>query len=814
VKGTRTLPRGEDDVSATTTSSRGLPYVAGLDGVRGLALVLVVLYHLEWSIVPGGMLAVSLFFTLSGYLITQLVLREFDHDGRVDLIGFWSRRLRRLMPASLFALAVLAVVSVTTSIFDGPRLRGDLWASLGYAANWRFASTGNSYEELFTSAASPVQHFWSLAIEEQLYVVLPLIFAGLLYLRRRRLLAVVLFGLALASLVIGLATDSRLAVYYGTHIRAFELLVGSLLALAMPIGRSIGRGSARVLASVSSLAAIVVLLAVGSVRTSDSIVYGGGLPIFSLLSALVILGTLVPGPVNAVMSWRPIVAIGKISYGAYVYHWPIFVAMTPERMNVDGWVLDVIRLVAAFAVAVVSFRVIEQPIRRRRVLSRSKIAVVSMVTSVVLVAVTIAFVPRSVPVALAGLDAPEQVVDFDTDPTMNESTGAGTGTPSLRISVLGSDTTLSVLLESHVSDDVEIVDRTAADCPLRLSGGTRAGCLPLDELLELDGDTDVLVIGFGAAERRLIEAMIGDPTDPRSAEFPGLLERRFTVPRGYAEQLASLIDSRPTLLLDRSPGDELGNRIADIGARRTTAAYVDPTQPSTVFEEFDLLVAGLEERDVRRRVTVIGDSVSYGVAESLNAVARDRYSVVWAGGRNCPIVEASEVRWWEGVEFDMTSCPSLDEWVPMVEGSDVVLVIVSVPEQSEQRYEPEGEWFVFDDDEFVSRHDVVVEGLVDAAVAADARLVFFSSPLVYGGALGGARFAQPDRVAGWNELMVGYAERWPTIELFDWASIVARYENEREGPGSLRGDGVHMDSVDLTAIVAAELLPFLDAVAD
>lgn len=800
-------------MSGTTTSSRGLPYVAGLDGLRGLALLLVVLYHLEWSIVPGGMLAVSLFFTLSGYLITQLVVREFDQSGRVDLIGFWARRLRRLMPASLLALAVLALLSVTTSLFDGARLRGDLLASLGYAANWRFASTGNSYEELFTSAASPVQHFWSLAIEEQLYVVLPLLFAGLLRLRRRRVLAVALGGLALTSLVIGLSTESRLAVYYGTHIRAFELLVGALLALAMPIGRSIGRSSARILAIASTAAMVAVLAAVGSIRTSDSVVYTGGLQAFSLVSALVILGTLVPGPINTAMSWRPLVAVGKISYGAYVYHWPIFVAMTPERMKFDGWLLDVVRLATAFAVAVVSFLLIEQPVRRRRVLRRPVSAGWSAVAFMILVAGTIALVPRSTPVVLAGLDAPDRVVEFDSEPVAGNPIDEPTGAPSFRIAVYGSEGSLP----SHFADrspDDELVDLTAPGCSLRMTGGTRSGCSPLDELLASSGDVDVLVIGVGADERRMIEAMIGDPTPRRSSEFPELLDRRFTVPLQYAEQLSGLIEDRPTLLVDAMPGDELGNRIADIGARSSNVAYVDLARRSDVLAEFDLLVAGIEERDERRRVTVIGDSVSFGVAQALNEVARDRYGVVWAGGRNCPLVEALEVRWWEGVEFDMTTCPTIDDWLPMIEESDVVMVVVSVPEQSEQRYEAGGEWFMFDDEEFVSRHDRTVEALVEAATGADARLVFFSSPLVHGGALGGAKFALPERVAGWNELVVGYSERWPSLEIFDWASIVERYENELEGPGSLRGDGVHMDSDDLSAIVAAELLPFLDEASD
>jgi peptidoglycan/LPS O-acetylase OafA/YrhL len=160
------------------TSGSGPSRIDALDGLRAVAVVAVLLFHLDLAWLPGGFLGVSLFFTLSGFLITRLLLDESDRTGRVALRTFWARRLRRLSPAALVVLALVALMSLW-GVFEGSRLRGDLGASLGYVANWRFATAKSTYAELFTSTPSPVIHFWSLAIEEQFYVIFPVLFIAL-----------------------------------------------------------------------------------------------------------------------------------------------------------------------------------------------------------------------------------------------------------------------------------------------------------------------------------------------------------------------------------------------------------------------------------------------------------------------------------------------------------------------------------------------------------------------------------------------------------------------------------------------------------
>src|SRR3954449_12176794 len=212
-----------------------LPRVRALDGLRGLAVAGVLAYHCGFGWARGGFLGVSLFFTLSGFLITSLLLAERSEHGRIGLRGFWARRARRLLPAALLALAVIVAFGATVASGSQLRgLRGDVLAALAYVANWRFVLAGTSYGALW-SAPSPVQHFWSLAIEEQLYLFLPVIAVLALACGRwrRAVLAGVLVGFVGLSLVASLAAHDQLRAYFGTDTRAAELLVGALLAVVL-----------------------------------------------------------------------------------------------------------------------------------------------------------------------------------------------------------------------------------------------------------------------------------------------------------------------------------------------------------------------------------------------------------------------------------------------------------------------------------------------------------------------------------------------------------------------------------------------------
>jgi peptidoglycan/LPS O-acetylase OafA/YrhL len=353
-----------------------LTYQPGLDGLRGLAVAGVLLFHGGFSWAVGGYLGVSTFFTLSGFLITSLLLREREATGSISLKAFWGRRFRRLMPASLVALAGIVLYGLLVA--DQAQLndlRGDVLAALAYVANWRFIFQDQSYADLFTSP-SPVQHFWSLAIEEQFYFVFPVLASGVLAVARggRRTFMVVLGLGALASTLAmvmlhepGLATTR---VYYGTGTRAVELLTGALLATVLagyPLRlRSLGRRVATVL-GVLTLA--VVLWWWGTVDQTAAWLYEGGLTIYALLSVVLIVAATSPGPVRRLLSVEPLRQLGRISYGVYLFHWPIFLWLSPERTGLSIWPLFALRLAVTLPAAILSFQLIEQPVRRARLVT-------------------------------------------------------------------------------------------------------------------------------------------------------------------------------------------------------------------------------------------------------------------------------------------------------------------------------------------------------------------------------------------------------------------------------------------------------------
>jgi peptidoglycan/LPS O-acetylase OafA/YrhL len=374
-----------------------IPFLPGIEGLRGLALLAVLLYHNGFSWAQGGFLGVSTFFTLSGFLITLLLIWEFSTSGRIGLRSFWSRRYRRLMPASLLCLAGVVVFGATVATpGQVASLRGDVIASLAYVANWRFIVTGQSYANLF-QAPSPVLHFWSLAIEEQFYLVFPVVLVVAFKLSHgsRRVVFAVLSVASLLSLASMLFLFSHghdvTRVYYGTGTRALELLLGALLAmvLAHPSGFVL-----RVPHWAWEVAGLVGAVVVGclwvTTRQTDSWLYQGGLAGYAVMSCLLIVAAIRRGPLRAALSIPVLRWLGGISYGAYLFHWPIFLWLTPARTGLGLWPLFGLRLAVTLGAAVASARLLETPVRQRRFPTRVRPSVLSgAVVGVIVVALVV-----------------------------------------------------------------------------------------------------------------------------------------------------------------------------------------------------------------------------------------------------------------------------------------------------------------------------------------------------------------------------------------------------------------------------------------
>lgn len=380
-------PQGPTDTVRVVRRRRGgdLPAPLGhqpaLDGLRALAVAAVLVYHARFPWASGGFLGVSAFFTLSGFLITSLLLRERASTGTVDLRGFWTRRFRRLLPASWLTIGLVLVMGVagiwtTDQLRD---LRGDVPWSLAELVNWHFIAQGRSYGAGF-AAPSPLEHYWSLAVEQQFYLVFPVFVVGLMALGARRTrsrggrsgrpavapVVVGFAGVALASAVLAwfVARRSIDAAYLSTPTRLAELLVGGLLAVALLRGvRLRGRGGRLLLTVLGGLGLLGSLALWHTATVADLWLYPWGLLASAACTAALVAGALQGGVLTTVFAWAPLVWVGRISYGVYLLHWPVFLWLTPERTGWSPWPLFGLRLAVTFVAAVVMFRLVETPVR-------------------------------------------------------------------------------------------------------------------------------------------------------------------------------------------------------------------------------------------------------------------------------------------------------------------------------------------------------------------------------------------------------------------------------------------------------------------
>jgi peptidoglycan/LPS O-acetylase OafA/YrhL len=343
-----------------------------LDGLRAIAVGAVLLYHADIPWMRGGYLGVDLFFVLSGFLITTLLLEEHAASGRVDIRSFWMRRARRLLPALVLVLAGIglyaAFLAEESSVGS---LRRESFAALGYVSNWNLIAADQSYFSQF-SGPSPLQHMWSLAIEEQFYLFWPLLLPVLWKMvgRRRALLAGVIACGAAASVlwmaVLHQPGSDPSRVYYGTDTRAFGLLIGAMLAVVLSGRPDLANGPhRRLLLAASAPAVAVIALAFVFADASGDWMYPGGFLLIALCTAVVVAAAIQPGHhrLRRVLELGPLRLVGRVSYGLYLWHWPVFVAMTPLRTGLEGTTLFVARIAATAVLAGASYVLVEMPIR-------------------------------------------------------------------------------------------------------------------------------------------------------------------------------------------------------------------------------------------------------------------------------------------------------------------------------------------------------------------------------------------------------------------------------------------------------------------
>ncbi len=340
----------------------------GLDGLRGLAVAAVIVYHFEPSLLPGGFIGVDVFFVLSGFLISSLLLHERMVRGSIDFRRFFVRRLRRLMPAILLLLlAVAAYAAFWAEPVELLRLRRHGVGTLTYVTNWIFVADGTTYTDI-VAGASPLRHMWSLAIEEQMYIVLALAVVGTAAIgtaaAQRKRFGVLAGSLGLVSAVwmawlsVGGAPTER--TYFGTDTRAHAMLVGAVIGAVL-----VGRPTAdRLLVRVAGWAGLAVLAVIAVVGTEDARwLHRGGFLAVSLAAGAVVVGCASTPSMRSMFSNRPLVTVGTISYGLYLWHWPVLVVFDARRTGLDGAALTSLRLVISLVVAAASYVIVEQPIR-------------------------------------------------------------------------------------------------------------------------------------------------------------------------------------------------------------------------------------------------------------------------------------------------------------------------------------------------------------------------------------------------------------------------------------------------------------------
>lgn len=445
-----------------------LPYIPALDGIRAFAVSAVVLFHAGISYASGLYMGVDGFFVLSGYLITSLVLSDRAKFGSISFSSFYARRARRLFPA-LFLL--IAVVLIGYYLFGDPAelasIRGDALAALFYVSNWYYIFTHSNYFGA-SQVPSPLQHTWSLAIEEQFYLIWPLVIYIVFKLKRseKTLLKIAVLGAiasALCMFVIYSAgnVDSLNQAYYGTECRAQALLVGCSVAIFLRNYPEIVSRIKKLLLIGGPIAFLLVGLLWERAGGPATFMFKGGFLVSDVLVGLVIASAVCApdGLISKFLSLKPFVALGKISYGVYLWMYPVIEVINQQRAGYSGFKLFLIRVFVILVVATSSYFLVEKPIRTGHIL-RPRLSWIITPLAVILITVSAILVGQKTV-------TPAAFVIYK-----NPQKGQFSG-PPIRVFLAGDSVAVTLgvgLSEQDYNFGVKIYDEATIGCGVMVSG--------------------------------------------------------------------------------------------------------------------------------------------------------------------------------------------------------------------------------------------------------------------------------------------------------------------------------------------------------
>ncbi|MFV0318241.1 MAG: acyltransferase family protein [Microthrixaceae bacterium] len=409
--------------------------LGSLDGLRAIAVAAVVVYHIDDRVLPGGFLGVDVFFVLSGYLITTLLVSEHRRSGGIALREFWKRRARRLWAAAWVVLAAVGLLGLW-NVWGADRqalLAGDIFAAVAHIENYWLLGHGGYLGQY--AAPSPVRHFWSLAVEEQFYLVWPLVMiGGLLAVRRfgRTAMWILLGGLGAISLTVGLLVTPERA-YLGTVPRAIALIVGAALAWwwsSTPLAAPRCGPLRRAVAVWAGLGTVVLVVGLFTLSPNDAVLARGGFLTVAVASAGVTGLAVIPGPTARWLAAPMLVWIGRRSYGIYLIHWPLIVAMGPGR---PSWLVALVVIPMTIAIAAALHALVEVPLIERRWKPSMLYLGTASLAFVICLSLLVAL-PQTTPTQEVA-DSLERVADPGVAPNGTSGSGSGRSTTTTTICI-------------------------------------------------------------------------------------------------------------------------------------------------------------------------------------------------------------------------------------------------------------------------------------------------------------------------------------------------------------------------------------------